>query len=242
MKFKMNLLRTQTSNHNFLYKTNNFPFLHSPKQTLHTSHCNNDFTTTTSPRHYLHRRPRATHPREPTLRSRVPRHHNKHLPHNLPRLQPKRHPDAPFHLLHLRRLLLRRLLPLPPAPSARATHVRLFLWAIFSAGMLAFACSFWTVLTLHESLCFFWVVIGGSALLFSAWSGDSKFAAKKEQYSDMVQSFGPIMLMFFGLGRRYVTTQLILHAAIMNARKLVGPTTTLSVNTQILTATFRFSS
>ena len=132
--------------------------------------------------------------------------------------------------------------PLPPAPSARATHVRLFLWAIFSAGMLAFACSFWTVLTLHESLCFFWVVIGGSALLFSAWSGDSKFAAKKEQYSDMVQSFGPIMLMFFGLGRRYVTTQLILHAAIMNARKLVGPTTTLSVNTQILTATFRFSS
>jgi len=113
---------------------------------------------------------------------------------------------------------------------------------VLSAAMVAFACSFWTVLPLHESVCFLWVVIGGSALIFSAWSGDSNFVEKKEQYSDLVQSFGPIMMMFFGLGRRYVTTQLILHAAIMNARKLVGTTTKVSVNTQILSASFRLSS
>lgn len=132
--------------------------------------------------------------------------------------------------------------PLPPAPSARASHVRLFLWAVLSAAMFAFACSFSLVLTLPESMCFFGVVLGGSALLLSAWSGDSKFVAKKEQYSDMVQSFGPIMLMFFGLGRRYVTTQLILHAAIMNTRKLVGPATTVYINAQISSSSFRFSS
>ncbi|CAJ1946937.1 unnamed protein product [Sphenostylis stenocarpa] len=119
--------------------------------------------------------------------------------------------------------------PLPPAPSARAIHFRLFLWALLNATIFALACSFWSVLTLPDSMCFLWVVIGGSALLLSAWSGESNFVAKKEQ------SFGPIMLMFLGLGRRYVTTQLILHAAIMNARKLVRPRNDNSVvNTKIL--------
>ncbi|KAG4976136.1 hypothetical protein AAZX31_13G050800 [Glycine max] len=126
--------------------------------------------------------------------------------------------------------------PPPQQPKARGLHaVKLASWALLSSTMLGFACSFSTSLTPPESLCFFWVVLGGSALLHGAWMGDENFVSKKEQYADMVRSFAPIMLMFFGLGRHYLSTQLILHAAIMNARNLVRPTTIcVNINTKQL--------
>ncbi|TKY50353.1 hypothetical protein E2542_SST27814 [Spatholobus suberectus] len=113
----------------------------------------------------------------------------------------------------------------PPSSRARGRHVRIATWALLSAAMVGSACAFSTLLTLPESLCYFWVVLGGSALLFSAWIGDDRNnVVKMEQYADLVRSFAPIMILFFGLSRRYLTTQLILHAAIMNTRKLVRPT------------------